>query len=96
MLRAATAAMDWFTNQAVSSGSLSVRAVPRGAEPRLPQRGDNARTDMTWIVAVDAARAGLARWEILDAIARQGGKLLAFVPQSLWPSGAGDATPGAG
>ncbi|MDQ6825058.1 MAG: hypothetical protein M3007_06305, partial [Candidatus Eremiobacteraeota bacterium] len=49
----ATGAIDWFRNQAIDPDAIVVAAVPPGGQPRAPQRGDNARSDLRWIVALD-------------------------------------------
>jgi hypothetical protein len=76
----ATGAVDWFRNQAIAPEAIVIAAVPPGAEPRLPQRGDNERKDLTWIVALDLTRAAIPRSVAKDALRREGGKILSRIP----------------
>ena len=76
----ATAAIDWFRNQAIDAQAIAVFAVPPGERPRAPQRGDNTRSDLSWIVAVDVDAARIPRDVAIAALRREGGKLLAQVP----------------
>jgi len=80
LLRYATAAIDWFTNQAIDPDAIIVAAVPPDGQPRAPQRGDNMRADVTWIVALDLDAAKIRRDVAIAALRREGGKLLARIP----------------
>lgn len=80
LLRDATAAIDWFCNQAIAPESIVVAAQPPGEQLRAPQRGDNARDDLTWIVAIDLRGAALPRSVVRDTFQREGGKNLSRVP----------------
>src|SRR6202022_1649072 len=46
----ATAAVDWFRNQAVDPDAIGIMAVAPGEKPRRTQPGDNQRPDLSWIV----------------------------------------------
>lgn len=81
LLRYATAAIDWFRNQAIDPGAIIVAAVPADGPPRAPQRGDNMRADVTWIVALDLPAARIRRDVAVAALRREGGKLLANIPE---------------
>ncbi|MDQ6766742.1 MAG: hypothetical protein M3Z41_02940 [Candidatus Eremiobacteraeota bacterium] len=76
----ATGAIDWFRNQAIDPDAIVVAAVPPGGQPRAPQRGDNARSDLRWIVALDLDAARIPRDVAAEALRREGGKLLAQIP----------------
>ncbi len=80
VLRNATGALDWFRNQAIASDCLRVFAIPTGGEPRAPQRGDNERIDLKWMVALDVDRTDLSRREVLDTLRREGGTLVSRYP----------------
>ena len=80
-MRYATGAIDWFRNQAVDPKAILVAAVPRDGQPRAPQPGDNERTDLRWIVAVNLDAARIPRSVALDTFTREGGKRLARVPE---------------
>jgi hypothetical protein len=75
-LRQATAAVDWLRNQAVHPDVISVDVLAPGLGARAPQRGDNLRADLRWIVSVDVDRAPLSARVAADALRREGGKLL--------------------
>lgn len=81
LLRYATAAIDWFRNQAIDPDAIIVAAVPPDGRPRAPQRGDNMRADVTWIVALDLDAANIRRDVAIAALRREGGKLLANIPE---------------
>jgi hypothetical protein len=80
LMRYATAAIDWFRNQSIDPDAIAVAAVPPDGKPRAPQRGDNARTDLSWIVALDVDAARIPRAVAAAALKREGGKLLARIP----------------
>ncbi|MBV8164157.1 MAG: hypothetical protein JOZ91_07810 [Candidatus Eremiobacteraeota bacterium] len=48
---------------------------------RAPQRGDNLRSDLEWIVALDLSKARIPRAVAVATFAREGGKTLASVPK---------------
>lgn len=75
-MRNATAAIDWFRNQSIDPAAIGVFAVPPGGQPRAPRPGDNQRDDLTWIVSLDLPNAQIERRVALDALTREGGKLL--------------------
>jgi hypothetical protein len=79
----ATAAIDWFTNQALPDGSLRIYAQQANAKPRPPKAGDDARPDVSWIVAVDVARARIPKADVLATMRREGGAVLAEVPAGI-------------
>lgn len=79
-MRDATAAIDWFRNQAIDSGAIEILAITAEHKLRPPRAGDNRRTDLQWIVAVDLARAKLNRSVALAALRREGGTLLRRIP----------------
>jgi hypothetical protein len=83
LLRYATAAIDWFRNQAIDPDAIIVAAVPPDERPRAPRRGDNMRADVTWIVALDLDAARIRRDVAVAAMRREGGKLLANIPELL-------------
>jgi hypothetical protein len=83
LLRYATAAIDWFRNQAIDPDAIIVAAVPPDGRPRAPQRGDNMRADVTWIVALDLDAAKIRRDVAVAAMRREGGKPLARIPDLL-------------
>lgn len=76
----ASAAIDWFTNQALPDGALRIYAQQPNARPRAPRAGDNARADVTWIVAVDVVRAAIPKADVLATMRREGGTLMADAP----------------
>ena len=80
-MQGATGAIDWFRNQAIEPGAILVAAVPPDGRPRAPQRGDNERTDLRWIVAVDLDVARIPRSVAIATLTREGGKRLAQVPE---------------
>ena len=79
-MRSATGAIDWFRNQAIDPTAILVAAVPPDGRPRAPQRGDNERTDLRWIVALDLDAARIPRSVAVATLTREGGKRLAQVP----------------
>jgi hypothetical protein len=81
LMRYATGAIDWFRNQAVDPSAILVAAVGPDGRPRAPQRGDNARTDLRWIVAIDCDAARIAPSVAAATLQREGGKRLAHVPE---------------
>jgi len=80
-MRYATAAIDWFRNQGIDAAAIGAYAVPPGGQPRPPRPGDNRRDDLKWIVSLDLSRAQIDRRFALDALKREGGKVLANPPQ---------------
>jgi hypothetical protein len=80
LLRYATGAIDWFRNQAIDSNAIIVAAVAPNGQPRAPQRGDNMRTDVRWIVALDLDAAHIRRDVAAAALKREGGKLTTHIP----------------
>ena len=80
LLRYATAAIDWFRNQAIDPDAIVVAAVPPDGQPRAPQRGDNMRADIKWIVALNLDAANIRRDVAVAALRREGGKPLAKIP----------------
>jgi hypothetical protein len=80
LMRYATGAVDWFTNQAIDPDAIVIAAVPPDGRPRAPQRGDSARTDLTWIVALDLGAANISRSVALATLKREGGKKLSQIP----------------
>ena len=80
-LRYATGAIDWFRNQAIAPAAILVAAVPPDGRPRPPRRGDNERSDLRWIVAVDLNAARIPRAVALATLRREGGKRLSHVPE---------------
>jgi hypothetical protein len=73
--RSATAAVDWFLNQAIERDAVSVRVAARGEQPRSPGPGDNRRADLTWSVSVDLARAPLKKRIVVETMRREGGRI---------------------
>jgi hypothetical protein len=86
LLRYATGAVDWFRNQAISPDAIVIAAVPPDGQPRAPQRGDNERTDLTWIVALDLDTARIPRAVAQAALIREGGKIISYVPNLPLPA----------
>jgi hypothetical protein len=84
-LESATGAIDWFRNQAIEPSAILVAAVPPDGRLRAPQAGDNARRDLRWIVALDLDAARISRTVALDTFRREGGKVLARVPEMPQP-----------
>jgi hypothetical protein len=80
LLRYATAAIDWFRNQAIDPNAILVAAVTPDGQSRAPQRGDNMRTDVRWIVALDLDAAHIRRDVAAAALKREGGKLTRQIP----------------
>jgi hypothetical protein len=81
LMRYATGAIDWFRNQAVDPGAIAVAAIGPDGKLRAPQRGDNSRDDVQWIVAIDLRAARIPRAVALATFTREGGKPLATVPE---------------
>jgi hypothetical protein len=79
-VNSASAALDWFTNQALPDGALRIFAQQPNAKPRPPRAGDSARSDLTWIVAVDVARAEIPKADVIATMRREGGAVLPEVP----------------
>lgn len=80
LLRDATAAIDWFRNQGIAPESIIVAAQPPGEPLRAPRRGDNLRTDLTWVVALDLQAAALSRSIARGTFEREGGRNLSQIP----------------
>lgn len=79
-LRDATAAIDWFRNQAIEPAAIVVGVAPPGERPRPLERGDNWRTDLVWYVALDLAQARLPLAVIQATFRREGGKPSPWTP----------------
>lgn len=73
--RAATAAIDWFLNQAIDRDAITVSVIAPGEQARPSRSGDNRRADLTWVVAVDTERARLPLTIVNETMRREGGKL---------------------
>ena len=82
-VNSATAAIDWFTNQALPDGALRIYAQQANAKPRPPKAGDKARTDISWIVAVDFSRARMPKADVLATMRREGGLIMSEVPAGI-------------
>lgn len=82
-LSQATGAVDWFINQGTNRDAIIVAAMPPGGRPRAPQRGDNQRSDLTWIVGLDLDTAGIGRTVATDTLRREGGKLMPLASEFL-------------
>jgi len=82
-VNSATAAIDWFTNQALPEGSLQIYAQQPNSRPRAPRAGDNARADVSWIVTVDVDRARIPKADVLATMRREGGAVLAEAPSGI-------------
>ena len=82
-VNSATAAIDWFTNQALPEGALRIFTQLPNAKPRAPRAGDSARADVSWIVAVDLDRAKIPKADVLATIRREGGAVLSEVPSGI-------------
>ena len=82
-VNSATAAIDWFTNQALPDGAMRIFAQQANAKPRPPKAGDNARPDVSWIVAVDFARARIPKADVLATMRREGGAVMTEVPAGI-------------
>ncbi|GEM_PF-1617087 len=80
LMRYATGAIDWFRNQAIDPSAIIVAAIGPDGRPRAPQRGDNVRTDLRWIVALDCDAARIPRAVAAATLQREGGKRLAQLP----------------
>ncbi len=80
LMRYATGAIDWFRNQAISPDAIIVAAIGPDGRARAPQRGDNERTDLRWIVALDLDAARIPRAVAAATLRREGGKRVAQVP----------------
>jgi hypothetical protein len=72
----ATAAVDWFLNQSIDRDAVTVRVSPPGERPRPPRAGDNRRTDLTWLVAIDYDRARLGKRTAVETLKREGGSIV--------------------
>ena len=73
--RYATAAVDWFLNQAIDRDAVSVRVAGKGELPRAPGPGDNRRADLTWSVSVDLSLAPLKKRIVVETMRREGGRI---------------------
>lgn len=83
LLRYATGAVDWFRNQAIESEAIVIAARTPGGGWRLPQRGDNARPDLQWLVALDLDAANVGKEQALETLRREGGDILKQIPPDL-------------
>ncbi len=81
MLRYATGAVDWFRNQAIEPDAIIVAARQPNGDLRPPQRGDNLRSDLEWIVALDLDAARIERAVALATLQREGGSILKHIPE---------------
>ena len=79
-MRYATAAMDWFRNQAIPSDAIGIMALTPDKKLRAPQAGDNRRADLQWIVSLDLSRAKIERRVALETMRREGGSVLKRIP----------------
>jgi hypothetical protein len=75
--RYATAAVDWFLNQAIDRDAITVEVAAHAERPRAPRPGDNRRSDLTWLVSIDVERAGLRKQDVIQTMKREGGTLAA-------------------
>jgi hypothetical protein len=82
-VNSASAAIDWFTNQALPEGALRIFAQQPNSWPRAPRAGDNTRSDVSWIVTVDVDRARIPKADVLATMRREGGAVLAEVPSGI-------------
>ena len=82
-VNSATAAIDWFTNQALPDGALRIYVQQPNSKPRAPRAGDNMRADVTWIVAIDVDIARIPKADVLATMRREGGAVLAEVPSGI-------------
>jgi len=73
--RGATAAVDWFLNQAIDRAAVTVRVAAGGEPPRPTRAGDNRRDDLTWIVSIDVQRARIRKRVAVETMKREGGSL---------------------
>jgi hypothetical protein len=73
-VRYATAAVDWFRNQATDPGAISILALPPGRPPRPTQSGDNQRADLSWLVSIDVNRAPFGKRTAIETFKREGGR----------------------
>lgn len=83
LLRYATGAVDWFRNQAIDPDAIVIAAQPSQGGLRLPQRGDNMRSDLKWVVALDLDAAAISKRQALETLQREGGVLLKHIPDDL-------------
>ena len=72
----ATAAVDWFLNQSIDRDAVTVQVMLPGERPRPPRAGDNRRADLTWLVAIDFARARLRERTAIETMRREGGSVV--------------------
>ena len=83
MLRYATGAVDWFRNQGIEADAIIIAAQTPQGELREPQRGDNARSDLQWVVALDLDASRFGRTQALETLRREGGTILKRIPRDL-------------
>jgi len=74
-VRNATAAVDWFRNQATDPDAISIAALTPGQPPRPTRAGDNLRTDLSWRVTIDVSRAPFGKRLAVETFKREGGKV---------------------
>ena len=79
----ATGAVDWFRNQGIDADAIVIAAQPPQGGLRAPQRGDNMRSDLKWVVALDLDAAKIGKAQALETLRREGGVLLKHVPDDL-------------
>ena len=83
ILRYATGAVDWFRNQAIDPDAIVIAAQSPQGDLRAPQRGDNMRTDLKWVVALNLDEAKIGRAQALATLQREGGVILKRIPDDL-------------
>ena len=83
ILRLATGAVDWFRNQAIDPQAIIIAAQLPDGSLRLPERGDNMRTDLKWVVGLNLDAVRFDKTVALDTLRREGGTLLKHIPHDL-------------
>ena len=74
--RFATAAVDWFLNQAVDRAAIAVSVRQPGGAMRPPKPGDNRRTDLEWRVSFDVDKTRIAKRTAVETMRREGGTIV--------------------